>query len=502
MPERLNEAQRSVFDKVSRHNQAHLDGYAPQPFLLNVDGTAGTGKSFLIDAISRLLEDQQSISPLRRLAPTGVAAFNIKGQTIHSALALPTALRSAGTFQIPDAQLHRLQADWSPVRYIIIDEKSMVGLHMLAIIDHRLRAIFPTCDLPFGGRSVLLFGDFGQLPPVGDRALYLPLPPAAQRSNDIVLHAGRSAYLAFNESIELSAVMRQAGTDSVTLAFKDTLSRLRSGLTTQDDYDLLSQRFASRVLAPERRAFDDSVLLASRHSTVHHTNLSTLARAARPVVRSPARHNNQAARRATDDQAQGLKEMVLLMAGAKVMITRNIWTQSGLTNGTIGRIEEIGYRAGDVPGQCVPSVVMVSCPDYTGPTEWHTAEGVPIVPITPVTVTFDAGGTSASRTQIPLALAYAITIHKSQGMTLDRARIDIGDRDFSPGLTFVACSRVKRLDGILFTTSFSAERIRAVGANPTTRIRAQEDQDRRNALGFNIAPLSGELSGGVANHPA
>jgi ATP-dependent exoDNAse (exonuclease V) alpha subunit len=371
----------------------------------------------------------------------------------------------------------------------------MVGLQMLALVDHRLQAIFPHTDLPFGGRSVLLFGDFGQLPPVGDSALYWTrLEPGTGPSN-IAKNAGRLAYLSFNESIELSTVMRQAGTDSVTVAFKDTLSRLRTGLTTQQDYDLLSQRFADRLPANHRDLFHDAVLLASKHETVSRTNLTTLARAALPVVRSPARHNIPAARRASDDQAQGLKETVLLMKGAKVMITRNIWTQSGLTNGTLGCIEEIGFREGDVPGEALPSVVMLSCRDYLGPTPWYTAQGIPVVPIVPVTVNFEIGGAAASRTQLPLALAYAITIHKSQGMTLERARIDIGTRDFSPGLTFVACSRVKRLDGILFASPFSAERISSLGGSAGVRARALEDQQRRQGLGFNIDPLSG----GVAN---
>lgn len=164
------------------------------------------------------------------------------------------------------------------------------------------------------------------------------------------------------------------------------------------------------------------------------------------------------------------------------MITRNLWTSAGLTNGTMATVHEIGFSTAAQPGRSLPDVVMLACPDYRGPTDWRTASGVALVPVVPVTATRKKETVTCSRTQYPLKLAYAITIHKSQGMTVDKARIDLGESEFAPGITFVALSRVKRLDGILFNGALSWDRIRAAG------LRAEEDEERRRGLSFSEFP--------------
>jgi ATP-dependent DNA helicase PIF1 len=397
------------------------------------------------------------------------------------------------TLELAGPTLHRLQTAWSTVRYLIIDEKSMLGRAMLGMIDSRLRSIFPDQPLPFGGLSVLLFGDFGQLPPVGDTALYWTTPETGQSTRATLKNARRTAYLSFTESIVLGQVMRQADNDPITTAFKNCLARIRTGSTVASDWDLLSTRFSDRVTLDDRIAFQDSVLLAGTKDTVTYNNLSTLAASALPVLRCPARNSNTTAAKATDEQADGLCNLIFLMVGAKVMITRNLWTDAGLTNGTMGEVVEIGFKDNDLPGKALPSVVMISCPSYRGPTPWRTPMDIPIIPITPATSNWDIGSGPCTRIQFPLTLAYAITIHKSQGMTLSRAQIDLGPRDFSAGLSFVALSRVKRLDGILFLKSFSADRLESVGGSEGTKRQVKEDEDRRAALGFSSHPFSHRL---------
>lgn len=126
-------------------------------------GTAstGTGKSFLINCLKGLLQ-----TIVRIAAPTGVAAFNVQGYTLHSLLHLPTK----GEFKnLEGEQLQQLQDSLAGVKYIIIDEMSMVGRKLFGQVDSRLRQAFPhSADVVLGGCSVLLFGDFGQLPPVVD----------------------------------------------------------------------------------------------------------------------------------------------------------------------------------------------------------------------------------------------------------------------------------------------------------------------------------------------
>ena len=127
-----------------------------------MSGTAGTGKSFLINCLRLLLSDK-----LRVAAPTGVAAFNVDGGTLHSLLSLPTK----GEFkELEGERLHKFQQSLADMKYLIIDEMSMVGRKMFGQIDKRLRQVFPHhSDQVLGGCSCLLFGDFGQLPPVMDR---------------------------------------------------------------------------------------------------------------------------------------------------------------------------------------------------------------------------------------------------------------------------------------------------------------------------------------------
>src|SRR5688572_6011478 len=113
-----------------------------------------------------------SKSPIAVLAPTGVAAFNIDGITIHSGLSIPI-VNDTKRFDINGKRLMQLQNKLKDISYIIIDEKSMVGRRMLALIDMRLRQAFPeNKNEPFGGRSIIIFGDFGQLPPVLDLPMY------------------------------------------------------------------------------------------------------------------------------------------------------------------------------------------------------------------------------------------------------------------------------------------------------------------------------------------
>src|SRR5204862_123567 len=113
-------------------------------------------------------------SPVLMLAPTGVAAFNIHGATIHSSLSIPI---SSNSLDLNSDRLKKLQKKLEGVKYIIIDEKSMVGRRMLALIDLRLRQAFPEQqNQVFGGRSVILVGDFGQLPPVLDEPMYSQIP--------------------------------------------------------------------------------------------------------------------------------------------------------------------------------------------------------------------------------------------------------------------------------------------------------------------------------------
>jgi len=130
-------------------------------------------------------------------------------------------------------------------------------------------------------------------------------------------------------------------------------------------------------------------------------------------------------------------------------------------NATTGVVEDIIWPAGSSRSE-LPIAVLVSCKTYTGPTLWCT-EPRPGFPVTPLKTTFELNGKTVSRTQLPLRLAWAVTIHKSQGLTLDRIKVGLGKKEFSTGLTFVALSRVKTPDSIMIIDRLDFSRVQKLG---------------------------------------
>jgi ATP-dependent DNA helicase PIF1 len=295
------------------------------PLRINIDGTAGTGKSFLISAISTELQNlasqENKPTPVMRIAPTGIAAYGINGMTAHSALSLPVK----GSFNplIPSI-LGRYQQQWKHIKLLIIDEKSMIGRTMAGKMDSRLRQI--VTDEVMGGIGVLLFGDFAQLPPVGDSPLYsskVPLKPLSI--------AGKDVYLSFNLSITLQRIFRQQGDDLISQHFRDLLLRQRTYSITQEDYNLLSTRFSQNLSDEEKHTFRNEIHLFPTRADVGDHNHHYLEATRAPVLRCKARHSGgKRAKHATDDQAEGLEAELLLAIGARVMLTRNIWTDRGI----------------------------------------------------------------------------------------------------------------------------------------------------------------------------
>ena len=154
----LNEQQLLAYNLVSTHYTTD----SQQPLHMLILGTAGTGKSFLIKAIAQLLQNKCLLT-----ATTGIAAFHIGGITLHSALRLPE--QKINCNDLRGQALAILQHKLKDIRYLIVDEISMLGQNMMAWVDKRLRQATTHLDIPFGGISVILIGDFAQLPPVGDR---------------------------------------------------------------------------------------------------------------------------------------------------------------------------------------------------------------------------------------------------------------------------------------------------------------------------------------------
>lgn len=350
----------------------------------------------------------------------------------------------------------------------------MIGLRLLAAISARMGEIWPANrDQFFGGRSVILIGDFFQLPPVAERALY----SNATTLSDVEL-AGRNAYRAFKHTIELKEVVRQQGPEQA--AFRDALEGLRHNNPTAEQWRLLSTRVQANLTMEEVKRFDDALRIYPLNSMVNDYNLEHLEGLNKPCYQAVADNTGPKADEVEAADAGNLHKKIPLVLGARVMLTENIWTDAGLVNGAIGTLQDIAWKTGADPKAEPPFVLLVKFDRYDGPECFPDREdlaGAGVVPILRSKRDFLKGNANCSRTQFPMTIAYAITVHKSQGATLVFAVLDISQKDFQPGLTYVAVSRVKTLEGIMFDSAFDLSALRvAANANHTARA---EDIARR-----------------------
>ena len=276
----------------------------------------------------------------------------------------------------------------------------------------------------------------------------LPLYTTDTRSD--LSDQGRTAYLRFTKAFTLTQVMRQAGQDPEQVHFRDILLRLRNGEVTVDDWKHLMNQTPTQVrdLSP----FANALRLHPTVQAVVEHNVAKLRDSGQPIATIKAVHTGANASKAPSDDASGLEAVVCLAKSARVMLNSNLWIDVGLVNGAMGTVKAICYRSGGPPD--LPVAVMVHFDTYSGPT---LHDGT--VPITPIRRTWSNSGAQCSSLQLPLKLAWAVTIHKSQGLTLDNVVIDVGKKEFSCGLTYVACSRVRHMTDLLFSPPFPFQRL-------------------------------------------
>ncbi|KAF5127214.1 ATP-dependent DNA helicase pif1 [Metarhizium anisopliae] len=438
----LNRDQRLVYDTVMDH---FLTQESSQ-LLLHVDGGGGTGKSYLINLLSAHLQAAAAGrgTPVWRAAPTGVAGNQISGTTLHSLLHLPINKDFKPLSALDKTQLQKKLKD---IKYLIIDEKSMLGLRQLSWIDDRIREAFPNKNEEFfGGLNILLVGDFFQLPPVLQKPLYY------DKEVQGVEIKGRNAYRRFDKSVFLKVVQRQRGDDQK--AFRTALGELRLLQLSVESWKLLSGRVQAKLDDQEVARFANALRVYATKDRVNEYNHYHLDRLSRPVIQVKAKNVGHGAAAAPDDKAGNLAKQIPICVGARLMLTSNLWQPVGLCNGARGTVYDIGWAPGADPVQDPPCVIMMEFDKYNGPVFLTTADGRKIVPILPVERDFLIGSTLCTRTQFPLIVCYAITVHKSQSITEDVIVTDLSCRDFQTGLSYVAVSRVKTLEGLMLDAPF------------------------------------------------
>ena len=271
----FSDKQRQAYNMIHSHSKQLCPKDA---LLLIIIGVAGTGKSYLINAIRNLLQQACVVT-----ATTGKASYNINGSTIHSLLKLPVGLRR--NKDLTGQALLTLQNDLKDINYIIIDEYSMMGQTMFGWVDRRCRQATGMNHKLFGGKSIILFGDPGQLPPVCDKPLYHSKPSTS------VGEQGHLAYFMFVNVVKLSVNQRVQGLTLQQTQFRDLLQHLRSGDCNNVDWKLLLTQQPSEQL--NLTDFEQATRLFFSNEHVANYNFEKVSVVGHPIARINARHSSE-----------------------------------------------------------------------------------------------------------------------------------------------------------------------------------------------------------------
>ena len=215
--------------------------------------------------------------------------------------------------------------------------------------------------------------------------------------------------------------------------------------------------------------FNSALYLHPTIEAVVEYNISKLRTNGQPVATVKTIHSGPNAAKASAEDAGGLEPILCLAHEARIMLTANLWVDMGLVNGAMGTVIAICYHNGQQPPD-LPIAVTVQFDSYSGPT---LSDGT--VPICPLRHTWSTPNGSCSRLQLPLKLAWTVTIHKAQGLTLNKEMINIGKKEFCAGLSFVASSRVRALNDLLFDPPFPYQCVKNLANSQRLQERLLED---------------------------
>lgn len=402
-------------------------------------GAPGAGKTYVLNQFIERAE--RAGKRVAVTASTGIAASHLGGTTIHSwsGLGILDVLHKEDLARLAGSD--RLVKRYNATDVLVIDEVSMLHGKRLDMIN-QLAKLMRKSEAPFGGMQVILVGDLFQLPPV------------SRGTRDLDFMHMSEAWAELDPSIcYITEQHRQADNDALLMF----LEAMRRAEITEDSFQIIQDRLDS---VP-----DDSTVLTRLYShnvdvdTINDRHLLALPGKTRVFVRQ-----TQGAKAKLEQLAKGLlvPDSLELKEGAEVMFVANNFGE-GFVNGSRGRV--IGFN------NSMPVVELMNGRKVTvEPHTWSLAED---------------GKVRAEISQLPLRLAWAITIHKSQGMSLDAAEVDLS-RAFTPGMGYVALSRVRSLEGLYL------KGLNSVALTLHPRIHAFDDQLR--SLSADLATTTQDIS--------
>ncbi len=366
-------------------------------------GSAGTGKTYLLKSFIKYLNKYKIASGVT--ASTGIAATHINGQTIHSWIGM--GIKD----QMSQKDLHflmlnkALKKKLEKTKVLIIDEISMLHQKQLNLVNSILQYANDS-ELPFGGKQIVLCGDFFQLPPIGN---------GYEKSRDKFAFMGQEWVSAEFKVCYLTEQFRQNEN-----LLSQILDDIRSGTVSQQTKTSLEKTMA------RNKGIKNPIRLYTHNTDVDKINNEELSKIDGKIKHFWATTKGKKELVDTLKKSVIVNEQLSLKIGAKVMFVKNN-NDKGYINGTLGKVikfSELGFP-----------VVKTSLGEEIIATteEWSIDD--------------DSGTSIASFIQIPLRLAWAITIHKSQGMTLDSAELDLR-KTFEKGQGYVALSRLRNIENL------------------------------------------------------
>ncbi|MBQ5981343.1 MAG: AAA family ATPase [Prevotella sp.] len=403
-----------MFDKENKQQVMAYELIANTNSSFFLTGKAGTGKTTFLRNVQKMV-DKQFIT----LAPTGVAAIIAGGDTIHSFFGLPMDVCTPGTMgKMSEARIMTL----IHTDTIIIDEVSMVRCDIMDTIDYTMRKVLRS-TLPFGGKQVIFVGDMFQLPPVVKQGAERELMHDLYHTDDFFFYKADVIKRMRLVKIEFQKVYRQEDKD-----FLNILENVRMNRATPKNLMHLNER----VCQPTKE--DGMVItLASINRTADNINQQCLSE-----IDAEEYIYEGTVQGKFDEKRFPVDMNLKLKVGAQVMFTRND-QQKRWANGTIGTVAELTKDEIHVTIEDGNTYVVPNCTWESYSYEYDKDERK---------MKKELMGTF---TQYPLRLAWAITVHKSQGMTFEKMYLDLSRGMFAAGQLYVALSRVRSLGGLFLS---------------------------------------------------